>query len=266
MELQASSRWRCVDCISDLHLHASEPQTFAAWQRYLQTSAADAVFLLGDIFEVWVGDDVLTQKSSFESQCAETLRAASARMDVHILCGNRDFLMGPALAAASHCTLLDDPTVLTFAGARWLLTHGDALCLDDTDYMQFRAQVRGAEWQANFLAKPLAERIAIAQSLRAQSEARKRSGTVVYADVDSTAASALLKAHGADHMVHGHTHKPATHLLAAGRERLVLSDWDLQARPPRADVLRLRRCETGSTESFTVERIPPSMAGRSGNA
>lgn len=262
MELHAPSRWRCVDCISDLHLHASEPQTFAAWQRYLQTSVADAIFLLGDIFEVWVGDDILTQKDGFERQCAEALRAASARMDVYIMCGNRDFLMGPALAAASHCTLLDDPSVLTFAGTRWLLTHGDALCLDDTEYMQFRAQVRSAEWQAQFLDKPLAERMTIAQSLRTQSEARKRSGTVIYADVDFTAANALLQTHGAGHMVHGHTHKPATHPLDAGRERLVLSDWDLGASPPRADVLRLRCYETASSKSFTVERIPPSMAGR----
>ncbi len=260
MELHAPSRWRCIDCISDLHLQASEPQTFAAWQRYIQTTVADAVFLLGDIFEVWVGDDVLPQENGFESQCAEVLRAASTRMDVHIMCGNRDFLMGPALAAACNCTLLEDPTVLTFAGARWLLTHGDALCVDDTDYMQFRAQVRGAEWQTNFLDRPLTERLAIAMSLRAQSEARKRSETV-YADVDFAAANALLQAHGAGHMVHGHTHKPATHPLGAGRERLVLSDWDLGARPQRADVLRLRRCETASTESFTVERIPPSMAG-----
>lgn len=260
MELHAPSRWRCVDFISDLHLQASEPQTFAAWQRYLQTSVADAVFLLGDIFEVWVGDDVLTQEHAFESQCAAALRTASTRMDVHLMRGNRDFLMGPALAVTSNCTLLEDPTVLTFAGARWLLTHGDALCVDDTDYMQFRAQVRGAEWQTNFLDQPLTERLAIAMSLRAQSEARKRSETI-YADVDFAAANALLQTHGAGHMIHGHTHKAATHALDAGRERLVLSDWDLGARPPRADVLRLRRCETGSTESFTVERIPPSMAG-----
>jgi UDP-2,3-diacylglucosamine hydrolase len=129
--------------------------------------------------------------------------------------------------------------------------------------MQFRAQVRSTEWQTQFLAKPLAERMAIAQSLRAQSEARKRSGTVVYADVDFVAANALLQAHGAGHMVHGHTHKPATHPLGSGRERLVLSDWDLDARPPRADVLRLRRRAEGARSTFTLERIPPSMAGRS---
>lgn len=260
MELHAPSRWRCVDCISDLHLQMAEPQTFTAWQRYLQTSVADAVFLLGDIFEVWVGDDVLTQRDGFEYQCAEALRAASARMDVHIMRGNRDFLMGPALAAASNSTLLEDPTVLVFAGTRWLLTHGDALCLDDTDYMQFRAKVRSPQWQATFLKQPLPDRLAVALSLRAQSEARKRSETV-YADVDFTATTALLKIHGADHMIHGHTHKPATHALDAGRERMVLSDWDIGARPPKADILRLRSCTNGSHGSFTVERIPPSMAG-----
>jgi len=261
MELPAPSRWRCVDFISDLHLQESEPQTFAAWQHYLQTSVADAVFLLGDIFEVWVGDDVLTQSGEFENLCAEALRAASAHMDVHIMRGNRDFLMGPALAATCHCTLLDDPTVLTFAGARWLLTHGDALCVDDTDYMDFRAQVRGAEWQTRFLAQSLSERMAIAKDLRGQSETRKRTGGSIYANVDRIAANAMLQTNTADHMIHGHTHRPATHALEAGRERLVLSDWDLQARPPRADVLRLRRCKTGETESFTLERIPPGMAG-----
>lgn len=260
MELHAPSRWHCVDFISDLHLQASEEDTFQTWRRYLHETVADAVFILGDLFEVWVGDDILTQRAGFEAQCAQVLRAAAGRVDLHIMSGNRDFLMGPALATACSGTLLDDPTVLTYAGERWLLTHGDALCLDDTDYMQFRAQVRSAGWQNHFLAQPLAQRLEVAQSLRAQSEARKRSEPT-YADVDSAAASAMLQAHGAAHMVHGHTHKPATHPLAAGLERLVLSDWDLQADPPRADILRLRRGDAASTDTFTVERIPPGMAG-----
>jgi UDP-2,3-diacylglucosamine hydrolase len=265
MELHAPPRWQCVDFLSDLHLQASETHTLAAWQHYLQSTVADAVFLLGDIFEVWVGDDTLTQPGSFEAQCADTLRAAAQRLDLHILHGNRDFLMGPALATAAHMTLLDDPTVLVFADERWVLTHGDALCLDDTDYLQFRAKVRGPDWQRDFLAKPLAERNAIAHDLRAQSEARKRS-VRVYADVDTGAALDLLHTHGAHHLVHGHTHRPATHRLDDTHERLVLSDWDLGATLPRADVLRLRRPAPGAHTAFTLERIPPAMAGRSGGA
>lgn len=260
MELHAPSRWRCVDFLSDLHLQASDAKTFLVLQRYLQETAADAVFILGDLFEVWVGDDALACTTGFEAQCAGVLRAAAGRLDLYIMRGNRDFLMGRALASACNATLLDDPSLLAFAGVRWLLTHGDALCLDDTDYLEFRAQVRSAEWQTRFLGQPLAQRQSIAQSLRAQSEARKRSEPM-YADVDTAAARALLKAHSAAHMVHGHTHKPATHRLGEGLERLVLSDWDLQAHPPRADVVRLRRREAAGTDVFTVERIPPGMAG-----
>lgn len=258
MELHAPSRWRCIDIISDLHLQESDSQTFEAWRHYLEHTVADAVFILGDLFEVWVGDDVLAQAAGFEQRCTHVLRSAASRLDVYIMHGNRDFLMGPALMQACAATLLEDPTVLAFAGQHWLLTHGDALCLDDTDYMQFRAVVRSAAWQSDFLAKPLPERLALARGMRTQSEALKRSDTV-YADVDCAAANALLQATAADHMIHGHTHRPGQHRLDAARERLVLSDWDLHAHPPRAEVLRLR-CDTAHRTS-TLERLPPAMAG-----
>ena len=260
MELIAPSRWACVDFISDIHLQPAEALTFQAWSDYLLHTTADAVFILGDLFEVWVGDDVLSVQAGFEQRCADVLRATSARVDVYIMRGNRDFLMGSALMAACGCTLLQDPSVLAFANQRWLLAHGDAQCLDDTDYMQFRAQVRAPEWQRDFLAKPLPERIVLARGIRAQSEARKRSD-MVYADVDFQTANDLLNTLQAAHMVHGHTHRPAKHVLGAGRERLVLSDWDLGAQPPRAEVLRLRRSTAkDAIESFTMERIPPTMA------
>ena len=151
-----------------------------AWEHYLAHTRADAVFILGDLFEVWVGDDGLQGQDDdarFEQRCVEILRAAAARRAVHFMHGNRDFLFGQAAAAgAAGLTLLDDPTVLTFGGQRWLLTHGDALCLDDRDYLQFRAQVRTTAWQQNFLAQPLAERRAFARGLRQQSERRKQSG------------------------------------------------------------------------------------------
>jgi UDP-2,3-diacylglucosamine hydrolase len=258
MELHAPSRWRCIDIISDLHLQESDSATFEAWRHYLEHTAADAVFILGDLFEVWVGDDVLTLTTGFEHRCAEVLRSAANRLDLFIMHGNRDFLMGPALMQACSATLLEDPAVLAFAGQRWLLTHGDALCLDDTAYMRFRAEVRSTPWQRDFLAKPLPQRLALARGMRTQSEALKHSDTV-YADVDSAAANALLHANAADHMIHGHTHRPGKHALDAGRERLVLSDWDLRAQPPRAEVLRLRANATG--HASTVERLPPAMAG-----
>jgi UDP-2,3-diacylglucosamine hydrolase len=264
MELIAPPRWTCVDFISDLHLQASDALTFAAWRHYLQYTAADAVFILGDLFEVWVGDDVLSLVAGFERQCADVLREAAARMDVYIMHGNRDFLMGHALMAASGCTLLEDPSVLVFANQRWLMIHGDAQCLDDTDYLQFRANVRSPTWQRDFLAKPLTERVALARHIRAQSEARKRSDGI-YADVDSQAANDLMTSANAQYMLHGHTHRPAKHALAGDRERLVLSDWDLCAQTPRAEVLRLRLTSPMPTAKenarlFTIERIPPSMA------
>jgi UDP-2,3-diacylglucosamine hydrolase len=265
MELDAPSRWSCIDFISDLHLQASDPLTFLAWKNYLQGTVADAVFILGDLFEVWVGDDVLTLKSSFEKQCADVLFAASQRIDLYLMHGNRDFLMGPDLMHVSGSHVLDDPTVLTFANQRWLLTHGDAWCLDDTAYMRFRAQVRGQEWQQPFLNKSLDERLEIARSLRQQSEARKKTQTT-YADVDSATATLQLELGRARHIIHGHTHRPARHLLAAGHERLVLSDWDMTAKPSRSEVLRIRRSVFGASDSFTVERIPPTMATSSSRA
>ncbi len=259
MELQAPPRWACVDFISDLHLQASEPKTFAAWQGYLQQTTADALFILGDLFDVWIGDDVLTLPDRFEQRCANALRAVAQRLNLYILCGNRDFLMGPALMSACGATLLQEPCVLPFAGQRWLLAHGDAQCLADTDYMAFRAMARSTQWQHDFLALPLPERLALGQSMRAQSEARKRTQTE-YADLDTNAVVQLLDANEATHMVHGHTHRPAKHRLPNGCERLVLSDWDLHAAVPRSEVLRLRGTTAQNPPGYTLERIPPSMA------
>ncbi|MES2509243.1 MAG: UDP-2,3-diacylglucosamine diphosphatase [Pseudomonadota bacterium] len=242
-ELTAPQDWRTVDFISDLHLHASEPATFAAWQHYMQTTPADAVFILGDLFEAWVGDDAVNDDisaaaTSFDDRCAHVLGETAGRLPVFFMHGNRDFLVGQGLMDLCNATLLDDPTVLVFNKHRWLLSHGDALCLDDADYMTFRAQVRSSAWQKAFLARPLAERQEIARGLRAQSEARKSSGAT-YADLDAAATRAWLQAAHAQTLIHGHTHKPAVHDLGGRLNRVVLSDWDLAASPPRAEVLRL---------------------------
>jgi UDP-2,3-diacylglucosamine hydrolase len=262
MDIDAPSHWGCIDFISDLHLQASDLQTFQAWSDYLQGTVADAVFILGDLFEVWVGDDMLSLESGFEKQCANVLRAAARGVNLYVLCGNRDFLMGPELMAACGSTSIEDPTVLSFANQRWLLTHGDAWCLDDTAYMQFRSQVRSQEWQQLFLSKTLAERMEVARSMRSMSEARKHTNAN-YVDVDTACATNQLASAHASHIIHGHTHRPARHAVGMGGERLVLSDWDLAATPPRAEVLRLRRIATDSADSFTVERIPPAMATHS---
>ncbi|MES2531884.1 MAG: UDP-2,3-diacylglucosamine diphosphatase [Pseudomonadota bacterium] len=237
-EIVAPPAWRTVDLISDLHLQEGDPATFEAWRGYLQTTPADAIFILGDLFEVWIGDDA-SALPGFEAQCAALLREAATRKPVFFMHGNRDFLIGNAAAMSCGFTLLDDPTVLVLHGTRWLLSHGDALCLDDTDYLRFRAQVRTPEWQRAFLSRPLEERRALARAMRTQSEDRKRSPDMVWADVDGAAARDWLHSAGATVLVHGHTHKPGNHDLGDGLRRVVLSDWDAAAHPPRAQALCL---------------------------
>jgi len=255
-ELQAPAHWRVVDFISDLHLQITDPLTVQAWERYMAQTRADAVFILGDLFEVWVGDDGLQAKDEdarFEQHCIDVLKAASGRCAVHFMHGNRDFLLGSACASTGGFILLDDPTVLVFGGQRWLLTHGDALCLGDTDYLEFRAQVRASAWQRAFLSKPLAERRAIARSLRQQSEERKHSG-LGYADVDAAMARQWLQSAAASELLHGHTHRPADHDLGQDLVRRVLSDWDAAATPSRAEVLRLY--QPGPTGAVQIRRLP----------
>ncbi len=245
--VRAAPHWRAIDFISDLHLQATGRATFDAWQHYMAQTPADALFILGDLFEVWVGDDLTASPgdadSAFALQCQQTIKATSARLPVYVMHGNRDFLLGPDFARDCGMTLLPDPTVLDFDGQRWLLSHGDELCLADVDYQHFRQQVRSEAWRQTFLAKPLPERQAIAKNLRTQSDARKTGGAS-YADVDTAMALAWLEAAQASTLIHGHTHHPADHVLGEpnGRtlRRLVLSDWDAGAKPPRLEVLRLQ--------------------------
>ena len=246
-ELTAAPAWRTVDFLSDLHLDPDHEATVQALAGYLAHTPADAIFLLGDLFEVWVGDDALAEPGSFESRCCALLAQAARQHALYFLHGNRDFLIGDGFARASGVALLPDPTVLAFAGQRWLLSHGDALCLDDVEYQRFRALARNPQWQSQLLARPLAERRAQGRSARSESEARKQTGAV-YADVDGPAALQWLRAARADALIHGHTHLPADHVLAPGLARHVLTDWDLEAAPPRAGVLRLT--------SEGVQRLP----------
>ena len=239
-EFVAPCDWRTVDFISDLHLHPHEGATFATWQNYMQQiqpTQADALFILGDLFEVWVGDDALSEPGSFEAQCAAVLRATAQRLPVFFMPGNRDFLAGWAFVQHCGLTALCDPTVLAWADQRVLLSHGDALCLGDIDYQNFRLQARSSAWQQAFLSQPLDARRAQARSIRNQSEAHKQSGAE-YADVDGPTACQWLHEASASTLIHGHTHRPAEHTLADGLLRVVLSDWDCAATPPRVQVLR----------------------------
>ncbi|AEG92627.1 UDP-2,3-diacylglucosamine diphosphatase [Ramlibacter tataouinensis] len=235
--LAAAPGWRAVDFISDLHLQAGEPATFEAWRRYMASTPADAVFILGDLFEVWIGDDA-AEGPGFAADCEAVLREAAARRPVFLMHGNRDFLVGEGLARRTGTRLIGDPTVLAFAGRRWLLTHGDMLCLADTKYLAFRAQVRTPQWARDFLAQPLAQRQEVARRLREGSQAQQRE-VAEYADVDAAAAREWLRAAGAQVMIHGHTHRPGEHGLGDGLRRVVLSDWDAASQPPRLQALRL---------------------------
>ena len=254
--VQAPAHWQRVDFISDLHLDASEPATFQAWVQHMAHTPADALFILGDLFEVWVGDD---NQDPFALQCMAVLKATAQRLPVYFMCGNRDFLVGTELLKATGMQGLNDPTVLDLGPTlRLLLSHGDALCLDDHDYLTFRAQVRHPEWQAAFLAKPLAERQAYARNVRQQSEARKQTHTN-YADVDPAAACAWLTASNAQVLLHGHTHKPATHDLGHGLIRWVLSDWHATSQPPRLEVVSWLR-QNAQSPTRGLCRLPLCQA------
>jgi len=241
-ELVAPQAWRTLEFVSDVHLCADQPATAAAWRSYLAHTQADAVFVLGDLFEVWIGDDQCTAGDSFTQACIQALHQLSQRTALFFMHGNRDFLAGQGLMQACGTQLLADPTILVLGPERVLLSHGDALCLDDVRYQEFRAQVRSPDWQQAFLAQSLPERQALASQLRLQSQqeqAQRLAAGQSWADVDPAAAGQWLQDTGCRWLLHGHTHRPAHHLLASGRYREVLSDWDAKALPPRAQVLRL---------------------------
>jgi UDP-2,3-diacylglucosamine hydrolase len=236
---QASASWRRIDLLSDVHLHAAMPRTFEAWKSHLLNTPADAVVMLGDLFEVWVGDDV--RHDDFEATCTEVLRACSQTRALAFMPGNRDFLVGPEWLSQAGIKALADPTVLQAFGQRYLLSHGDALCITDTDYLTFRAQVRSDAWQTQFLRQPLQERQRLARAMR-EASIQHQSGMSPqdWADVDNATALQWLIQAQANTLVHGHTHRPARHPLDPNRSRWVLSDWDLDhGTMNRASVLTL---------------------------
>jgi UDP-2,3-diacylglucosamine hydrolase len=237
-EIDADIDWAAIDFISDLHLWAADEATFSAWQRYMATTAADAVFILGDLFEVWVGDDAASEP--FERRCLEVLADASSRRRVGMMVGNRDFLVGASVLRERGVLPLSDPTRLLAWGQPVLLTHGDALCLADEAYQRFRAEVRTEAWRDQFLAKPLAQRQALAREMR-EASTRAQQARLEPFDADPAMCVAWMHQAGCRDLIHGHTHRPLTQGLAPGYTRHVLSDWALEAGPPRAEVMRLSR-------------------------
>lgn len=239
--IQVPPGWHQIEFISDLHLQARDHRTFESWQRYMAQCSADALFILGDLFEVWTGDDGLDDPQlAFERHCLELLRETSRRLQVHFMRGNRDFLVRRRFFQDSGMTELSDPCVLTLPEQRVLLTHGDAWCWSDTDYMAFRNEVRTVQWQDAFLSQPLEQRLAAAKGMRERSESLKQSQQD-YVDLDPVACEQVMAANDCQILLHGHTHQPADHALATGRTRMVLSDWDATSSPARLQILRWNR-------------------------
>jgi UDP-2,3-diacylglucosamine hydrolase len=258
----APADWHCVDFISDVHLQESEPANFLAWRQYLERSPADAIFILGDLFEVWVGDDSISapQESSliarheglhFQDRCCRVLHFCAQQRNVYFMHGNRDFLIGQGFAQNCGVQILSDPSLLDFGQTRYLLSHGDALCLSDEAYQKFRATVRSPKWQTDFLATPLQERQLQARMMRTQSEARKKDMAAAgqpWIDIDKPAATKWMDATQSLHFIHGHTHEGRDHAISSAQGqgvRHVLPDWHASEKPARGYALRLQLQQDG---------------------
>ncbi|RYD15345.1 MAG: UDP-2,3-diacylglucosamine diphosphatase [Lysobacteraceae bacterium] len=234
--------------ISDLHLDASRPHITQLFVAFLRNEAAraDALYILGDLFEAWIGDDA-------PDPTGDIVAAALAELHGHgVPCfyihGNRDFLLGDAYARRARMTLLPDPSVVEIEGERVLLMHGDTLCTDDAPYQTFRAKSHTAAWQRAFLARPVTERQAFAAQARAESQRYTQSVELAITDVNADAVASAFALASVRKLVHGHTHRPARHALeAAGKpaERIVLGDWY-----DHESMLELRRSEAESGVGF----------------
>lgn len=219
--------------ISDLHLHPSRPAMTEVFLEFLRTEAAqaEALYILGDLFEAWVGDDE-------DCELANSVRLAlrslhDSGVAVFLMRGNRDFLFGPRFAAETGAQLLTDPCVLSLYDQPTLLMHGDLLCSDDLEYQAFRQQVRDRGWQERFLTQSLEARRAFAEQARAASQQhqdglREEGALETIADVNPATVEDTMKRFGVTRLIHGHTHRPAIHSLRAGgrsAQRIVLGDW-----------------------------------------
>lgn len=214
--------------VSDLHLCPTRPAINHTFFDFLRGPAAqaEALYILGDLFEYWAGDD---DDDPFHASVLSALRELTARgVALYLMHGNRDFLIGEDCAKKAGAILMKDPTVIELYGTPTLLMHGDTLCTDDVRYLEFRAKVRNPEWQAQFLAQSLVERKRIVAELRTESGAEKKLKTEAIMDVAPAMVEAVLREHGYPRLIHGHTHRPARHehVVDGHRcERWVLADW-----------------------------------------
>ncbi|WP_049721449.1 UDP-2,3-diacylglucosamine diphosphatase [Gilvimarinus polysaccharolyticus] len=234
--------------ISDLHLHPAQPAAVQAFYDFLSQRArgARALYILGDFFDAWIGDD---DDEPLGHEVAAQLRAlADSGVSIYLMPGNRDFVLGHVFAERAGATLLADPTVIDLYGRTTVLLHGDSLCTRDQPYMALRAQLRSPEWQAQALAQPLPVRRALAEQLRSKSKTMNSSKPEDIMDVTPEAVIELLQANNASLMIHGHTHRPQRHPLTvdgAAAERIVLGDWHDNA-----------WCLVANKDSLTLEHWP----------
>ncbi|MHB1675943.1 MAG: UDP-2,3-diacylglucosamine diphosphatase [Sulfuriferula sp.] len=215
--------------VADLHLCDSRPQTSRLFLDFLAHTAihAESLYILGDLFEYWLGDDTL--HLTLNQRIAEALSVlADKGTAIYFMHGNRDFLVAEQFARTCRATLLADPKLVNLHGTSSLLMHGDTLCTDDADYLTFRKQVRDPDWQNQFLAQPLSARAAIARQARSQSESAKQGKTAAIMDVSNEAVATVLRQFRFPRLIHGHTHRPALHTMTIEDhvcERWVLPDW-----------------------------------------
>lgn len=234
--------------ISDLHLSPERPGIVEVFFAFVGRTAAQAgaLYILGDLFEYWVGDDDLDEP--LNAAVAKALGELAARgVAVFLMHGNRDFLVGREFAERTGMKLIGDPTVLDLYGARTLLMHGDTLCTDDVDYQKFRTVARSPEFQADFLAQPIGARKQRVGQLRAINEQAKQAKAAEIMDVAPATVEAVLRQHAYPRLIHGHTHRPARHVHRVdGREceRWVLNDWY-----ERGGYLR---CDAGGCTAVTI--------------
>ena len=215
--------------ISDLHLSAERPAITALFLEFLRGRArsAEALYILGDLFEYWIGDDV-AGLPEYQPLITGLRELTAAGVPVYVMHGNRDFLLGAGFEQATGCRLIPDPSEISLYGEKTLLMHGDSLCTDDVAYLKFRAMVRNPDWVKMFLAKTVAERIAIVRDYREISKAATATKKPEIMDVNPGAVESVLRQHGVRHLIHGHTHRPAQHQLQVDgqdRRRTVLGDW-----------------------------------------
>ena len=211
--------------ISDCHLDASRPEVTSMLIDFLEKRAATAryLFILGDLFEIWLGDD---DPAPEHQQVIDLLQQLGQSTDLFFMAGNRDFLLGNTFADTNNVTLLDEPYLLQLDGTRVVLVHGDILCTDDHDYQAFRSMVRVPEWQSAFLAKPLPERQQLAAQMRSNSVDAMAQKSMQIMDVNPAAVQNCFRDNEASVIIHGHTHRPAVHNYKSNLSRIVLGDWD----------------------------------------